>query len=85
MIIFPARGHTTLREEKKNSLAEAFSLVATIGFTMVSCVAVGLGMGYFVDQAMHSSPWSTIVGIIIGMISGLWSIFRILTKISKTG
>lgn len=52
------------------------STAATIGFYMMSSVVVGVLVGRWVDGYFASGPWATIVGIILGMIAGMWAIYK---------
>lgn len=63
-------------KKEKRQLFSAFSLVGTIGISMVASVAVGLFGGRMIDNWLGTSPWATIVGIIFGMVAGLWSTYK---------
>jgi ATP synthase protein I len=57
-------------------LFNAINTAATIGFYMMSSVVVGILLGRGVDGYLGSQPWATIVGIIVGMIAGMWAIYK---------
>jgi ATP synthase protein I len=60
----------------KNELFSGISTAATIGFYMVSSAAAGILIGRLADRYLESQPWGTVVGIIVGMIAGMWSIYK---------
>jgi len=59
------------------NLFQALSLVSTLGLTVVSSIAVGIFLGSLADLWLDSSPWGAIVGIVSGIVSGFYGIFRI--------
>ncbi|WP_285719256.1 AtpZ/AtpI family protein [Pelosinus sp. IPA-1] len=65
-----------MQKKDKNELFSGINTAATIGFYMVSSVAAGVLLGKLVDKYLDSSPWATIVGIILGMIAGMWSMYK---------
>jgi ATP synthase protein I len=60
----------------KNTLLSAFSTAASISFYLVSFVAAGILLGRFVDGYFAIVPWGTVCGIVLGMIAGMWSIYK---------
>ncbi len=62
--------------KKEDGVWSAFSIAGTIGLNMAATVAVGLFIGRFADNYLGSAPWLTIVGIVLGMLAGLWSTYK---------
>lgn len=60
----------------KNTLLDGLSTAATIGFYLASSVAVGVLLGRLVDGYLAIQPWGTVSGIVLGMITGMWSIYK---------
>jgi ATP synthase protein I len=50
--------------------------LTSIGMTMVLCTVIGLAGGYFGDRWLHTSPWLTIGGLLLGIVAGFVSLFR---------
>lgn len=65
-----------MKNDDKRQVFAAFSLVGTIGISMVATVAVGLFLGRWLDGWLDSSPWCTVAGIVLGMISGVWATYK---------
>lgn len=59
-----------------NTLLNALSTAASIGFYLVSSVAAGILLGRFVDAYFAITPWGTVWGIVLGMIAGMWSMYK---------
>jgi ATP synthase protein I len=45
-------------------------------------VAVGAGLGFFLDRALGTKPWLLLLGIILGTASGFLLIYRSVTRAS---
>ena len=60
-------------------LAEASS----VGLLLPSSIAVGLFFGYLLDQWLGTAPWLLLVFLVLGIVSGLLSMYRALKKYSK--
>ncbi len=58
------------------SLAELSSL----GLILPSSIAVGLFMGYLLDKWLGTKPWFLLIFTVLGIVSGLLSLFRGLKK-----
>ena len=43
---------------------------STVGLNLVLSTFVGLAIGYGLDYLFHTSPWLTIIFLIIGIITG---------------
>ncbi|CUH95488.1 hypothetical protein P22_1559 [Propionispora sp. 2/2-37] len=68
-----------MRKDEEKQAYYSFGIALTIGFTMAGNVAVALFIGHMADAWLGTSPWLAVSGIIIGMISGLWSIYKKVT------
>ncbi len=77
--------------EKGGKLAEKKVLrslldLSTIGLNLVLATFVGLGMGYGLDRVfdkylgMKTSPWFTIIFLILGIIAGFREMIRMARK-----
>ena len=53
---------------------------STIGINLVLSTFVGLAIGYGLDSLFHSSPWLTLIFLILGIIAGFRELLRIANK-----
>ena len=53
---------------------------STVGLNLVLSTFVGLAIGYGLDKLFHSSPWLTIIFLILGIITGFRELMRIAKK-----
>lgn len=51
--------------------------VSSIGIHMVACTFAGLAIGYGIDKLFNSSPWFTIIFLILGIIAGFVELIRL--------
>ena len=67
-------------KHKDPSMLAAFSLASGVGLQLAVTVLVGLGLGYLADRALHTSPWFLLVGLLLGILGGGYSVVRRLMK-----
>lgn len=54
--------------------------LSSIGLILPSSIAVGLFLGYFLDRWLGTAPWLLLSLTVLGIVSGLLSLFRALKK-----
>ena len=54
--------------------------LASVGLILPSSIAVGLFFGYFLDRWLGTDPWLLLTFTVLGIASGLLSLFRALRK-----
>jgi F0F1-type ATP synthase assembly protein I len=47
-----------------------------LGFTMVVCVALGVGAGLWLDKRFARSPDFTIAGLFVGVLAAFYEVLR---------
>jgi len=57
--------------------------LSSIGLLLPSSIIVGLVFGYFLDRWLGTAPWLLLVFTVLGVVSGLLSLFRALKKYDK--
>ena len=61
-------------------LIEASRVGLNVGINLVLSTFVGLAIGYWLDKYFHTSPWFTIIFLILGIITGFRELLRIAKK-----
>ena len=59
------------------------TLMLQVGITMVANIMVGLFIGKYLDQWLHTSPLFLLLFIFIGFFSGIKSVYLLIIKIDK--
>lgn len=76
IILMNLSGVSLMKKSNGKQLLEAFSLVGTIGLNTVATVAAGLFVGRLADNYWDISPWATVAGVVLGMITGMWTTYK---------
>ncbi|MFP3952683.1 MAG: AtpZ/AtpI family protein [Candidatus Bipolaricaulota bacterium] len=67
------------------SALTTFGRVGQIGFTFVFSVLISVGIGYWIDKAVGTDFLFKLVFLVIGLVSGLWSVYRTLSRFFNEG
>ena len=71
-----------MKKREESTLAAAgFALGIGISFAVI--IGMGIFIGRWIDEVFLSSPWGTIIGIVLGFITGIWSVYKRLVGKSK--
>ena len=54
--------------------------LSSLGLVLPSSIAVGLFFGYLLDRWLGTAPWLLLVFTVLGVVSGLLSLYRALKK-----
>ncbi len=65
-----------MKQDDKRQLLAALGTVGNVGISMAVAAAVGLFGGRFIDNWLDTSPWATVIGTLLGLVSGLWSAYK---------
>ena len=66
-----------MREDTKKFLKELFQggyRASSIGLTLVFCILIGFGIGYWLSTVFNSSIF-IILGLIVGIVAGFWQVY----------
>jgi len=58
----------------------ALGMLATVGLTFVVATAGATVVGYFADRWLGTSPWLTLIGLVVGIAAGFRDLFRSIKK-----
>jgi len=57
--------------------------LSSVGLVLPSSIAVGLFFGYILDRWLGTGPWLLLLFTVLGILSGLLTLFRALKKEMK--
>jgi ATP synthase protein I len=55
---------------------KALGELSTVGLTLVVATVLGLAGGYYLDGWLGTSPWLTLIGLLLGIAAGFVNLFR---------
>jgi ATP synthase protein I len=64
-----------MKEEEKN-LLKTIATLSTLGLTLVFATMIGLAIGIYLDKKFNTSPWLTIIFLLIGIAAGFKSLIQ---------
>ncbi len=68
-----------MKEENK-SLLKTIAELSTLGLTMVFATFIGLAIGLYLDSKLNTSPWLTILFLLIGIAAGFYKVIQVVIR-----
>jgi ATP synthase protein I len=69
--------------QDKREVVKSLLSYSSLGIEMGLCVAIGIGMGYYLDRYFKTSPYLTIIFMIFGIIAAMKTIYQLMKKLEK--
>lgn len=66
--------------EINKNLAKKIAIISSVSWLMVASCLIGLGIGYWLDKFLKTSPTFTIIFLLLGIIGGCYEGIRMLIK-----
>jgi len=51
--------------------------VSSLGFAVALAVVIGLAVGYWLDKLFGTSPWLTLIFLVLGIVAGFRNLYVI--------
>jgi ATP synthase protein I len=61
-------------------LGKDFLRAWSVGINLVVSTFVGLAIGYGLDSLFNTSPWLTVIFLVLGIVAGFRELFRLAKK-----
>ena len=71
-----------MKEETKKAL-RLMGHASTLGIACVVATTIGLALGYWLDRVFDTSPWLTLIFLILGIIAGFRNFYHFIAKRGK--
>ena len=65
---------------RHGDISRALSELSQIGIMIISCVGIGIALGWLLDNLLGTSPWLLLVFIFLGIGAAFKSIFDFARK-----
>jgi ATP synthase protein I len=72
-----------LKIDASKRLAYLMGHYGAIGLQMGLSVAIGLAIGLALDRYLGTTPWMSLIFLILGVIAGFLALFRLVKEIQK--
>lgn len=69
--------------QDKREVVKSLLSYSSLGIEMGLCVAIGIGMGYYLDKYFETPPYLTIIFMIFGIIAAMKTIYQLMKKLEK--
>lgn len=70
-------------DEETKRLIRSLGYLSTVGLAMVLSIAIGAGIGYWLDKRFGTSPWMFFVFLGFGIIAAFRNLFFMYKKSKK--
>ena len=57
--------------------------LSTVGFSFVLAIAIGAGLGWYLDKSFGTAPWMFFLFFAIGVAAGVLNVYRTAGRILK--
>ncbi|MDP3296960.1 MAG: AtpZ/AtpI family protein [Thermodesulfovibrionia bacterium] len=72
------------KKEAKREFFRLLGVASTVGINLVISTFIGLAIGWLLDnKVFNTSPWFTIIFLILGIAAGFKYLFKIVSKIDN--
>jgi ATP synthase protein I len=71
-----------MKEDTKKLIRQA-GWASTLGFSVAFAIFIGIALGYWLDSRFGTSPWLTLLFLIMGVIAGFRNYYRFMKKQQK--
>ncbi len=62
-------------------ILQALSLLTQLGLMILANLAVGFFLGTLLDNILHTAVIFRIIGLLLGIVSGFYSVYRLVLKL----
>jgi len=71
-----------MKKETKRSLRE-LAYYSSLGLSVSLAIFIGLAVGVYLDRRFETSPWCTLIFLVLGIIGGFRNIAIVIRKTRK--
>jgi len=71
-----------MKEDTREAL-KLVGLASTLGLTIVIATFIGLALGLWLDRVFDTSPWLTVIFLLLGIVAGFRNFYRFMSKRAK--
>lgn len=69
------------QDDLRTQVLRSMALTTAIGFDLACVLLVCVVVGHYVDGRLHSTPWGLLIGIVVGLVGGFASAYRLIKRL----
>jgi ATP synthase protein I len=69
-------------EDLKKTIKD-LAFFSTVGFAMALSIAIGTGLGYYVDEKFGTNPWGLYIGLGLGIAAAFRNLYYLYQRAKK--
>ncbi len=70
-------------EQDNKKLYRNLARYSAIGLEMGLSVAIGIGIGYYLDRSFNTKPWLTVIFFLIGVVAAFRSLYKLMKDLDE--
>ncbi|MFH1092320.1 MAG: AtpZ/AtpI family protein [Pseudomonadota bacterium] len=70
-------------DPKTKKFLKLGALASSVGLAMVLATVIGLAVGYYLDKWLGTSPWLTLIFLLLGIVAGFRNLYVLVKKIER--
>lgn len=74
----PSRGTGSMGESMRT-----IGALSTVGLSFVLAIAIGAGLGWYLDKSFGTGPWLFLIFFAIGVAAGILNVYRTAGRVLK--
>lgn len=68
---------------RNGSASRGVGVAAALATQLILSILVGFLLGHWLDGLLHTTPWLTIAGVLVGIVAGFWGLFHLSRMLLK--
>ena len=70
-------------DEDLKKTVKDLAFFSSIGFAMALSIAIGAGLGYYIDEKFGTNPWGLYIGLGLGIAAAFRNLFYLYQRAKK--
>ena len=70
-------------DPKTRKFLKLGAYASSVGLAMVLATVIGLAVGYYLDKWLGTSPWLTLIFLLLGIVAGFRNLYVLVKKIER--
>ena len=79
------QGRDEREDEGRPGKASGYGQAFKLSSEFIAGIAVGTGLGWFLDRLAGTSPWGLVVGLLLGFGAGILNVLRSTGQVAEFG